>query len=99
MNINEVMCTDVKSCRPDSSLEEVARLMWDNDCGAIPVVNEDGTLAGIASMGDLVAFTGDGSARAKRDTAGIPADEVLEMLKHVSAHHAGQGRPVAQLSV
>ena len=53
MNINEVMSTDVKSCHPQSNLDEVARLMWDNDCGAIPVVDEKNKPLGIITDRDI----------------------------------------------
>lgn len=53
MNVNEVMSTNVKSCSPDTSLDEVARLMWDNDCGAVPVVNEHNKPVGIVTDRDI----------------------------------------------
>lgn len=40
MNVEEIMTRDVKSCRPGDSLFQAAQLMWDHDCGAIPVVND-----------------------------------------------------------
>lgn len=37
MQVNEIMTREVKSCRPDDSLERAAQLMWDCDCGCVPV--------------------------------------------------------------
>jgi len=164
MNINEIMSIDVKTCMPNSNLQEVAGLMWSNDCGAIPVVNEqniplgivtdrdiamaamlnykplwaltaaeviqkqslcscqqnnslqecltmmkeegvrrvlvtnaDDTLAGIVSIGDVVAFTGGSTSRNKKQPAQIKHEPVLSMLKHVSAHHIQPKQAIAQM--
>ncbi|MDT8397800.1 MAG: CBS domain-containing protein [Pseudomonadales bacterium] len=53
MYINEAMSTQVKTCHSDSNLEDVARLMWDNDCGAIPVVNAENKPVGIVTDRDI----------------------------------------------
>jgi len=43
----------VHSCRPNDTLNEPARLMWDFDCGAVPVVDEAGCLVGIITDRDI----------------------------------------------
>jgi CBS domain-containing protein len=53
MNVNEAMTKTVKSCSASSSLDEVARLMWDGDCGAIPVVSDDNRPIGIITDRDI----------------------------------------------
>lgn len=53
MNVNQIMSGEVKTCSMTASLEEAARLMWDNDCGAIPVVNEQGRPVGIVTDRDV----------------------------------------------
>jgi len=42
MQVNEIMTRDVWSCRPDDSLEHAAQLMWDHDCGCLPVCEGNG---------------------------------------------------------
>jgi predicted transcriptional regulator len=37
MQIREVMTAQVQCCTPDDSLDHAARLMWDTDCGCLPV--------------------------------------------------------------
>ena len=39
MNVKEVMTADPACCTSDMSLQEVVKLMVDNDCGCIPVVD------------------------------------------------------------
>ena len=40
MKVEDVMTRNVKSCRPETSLSQVAALMWDYDFGAMPVVDD-----------------------------------------------------------
>lgn len=42
MNVKEIMTKDPACCSKDTNLQEVAKMMKDNDCGCIPVIeNED----------------------------------------------------------
>jgi acetoin utilization protein AcuB len=54
--VGEVMRTDVICVAPDTPIEVAARLMLDNQIGALPVVaNGSSTLAGIVTQSDLFA--------------------------------------------
>ena len=37
MRVKEVMTSDVKHCSLDTNLAAAARIMWEADCGAVPV--------------------------------------------------------------
>ncbi|WP_064042524.1 CBS domain-containing protein [Methylomonas koyamae] len=37
MKVAQIMSKQVQCCRPTDSLEHVAQLMWDKDCGCLPV--------------------------------------------------------------
>jgi len=39
MQVREIMTQNPACCTPDSTLQEVAQMMKENDCGCIPVVN------------------------------------------------------------
>ncbi len=41
MKVEQLMTKQIASCTPDWSLNEAARLMWENDCGCIPVTSGD----------------------------------------------------------
>ncbi len=60
LTAREIMTRGVRTLRRDSSLREVAQLMKDEDCGAIPIVDDLGALVGIVTDRDMVirAFTG-----------------------------------------
>jgi CBS domain-containing protein len=42
MKVHELMSHPVHTCRAEDSLETAARLLWENDCGIVPVVDHDG---------------------------------------------------------
>ena len=53
MKVRDIMTTDVRSCGPDASLTEAAMIMWENDCGAVPLINGAGQVAGIITDRDI----------------------------------------------
>lgn len=57
MKVREVMARDVKTCRPEDSLESSAMLMWNNDCGALPVVDSSGKPIGIITDRDIAMYS------------------------------------------
>ena len=55
MRARDVMTVNVACCTEDTPLTEVARMMVDHDCGAIPVlVSEGGRLSGVVTDRDIV---------------------------------------------
>jgi len=52
--VGDVMSAGVLSVRPESDLAEVVDLMLENHIGALPVVDETGTVAGIVSYIDVL---------------------------------------------
>lgn len=52
MKANDIMTPSPYCCSPDDSLRDVAQTMRDNDCGAVPVV-ENGSVVGIVTDRDL----------------------------------------------
>jgi len=156
MYVNEAMSTSVRTCTNGTSLEDIARMMWESDCGAVPVVNDanhpigmvtdrdiamaamlnhqplwnlsaeqviqgrractsnqgetledclgrmeqnairrmmvtddSGALVGILSMGDALAATLPDASRKKAPRVNV--DQVMGMLRKVSAHHKNGG--------
>lgn len=52
MKIKEIMTSNPACCTPDSTLQEVARMMRDNDCGCIPVVNSLSDMKPVGTITD-----------------------------------------------
>jgi CBS domain-containing protein len=54
--VSAVMTTDVISCAPDTDVEEVADLMRRQRVRHVPVVDADGEVVGLVSIGDVNAL-------------------------------------------
>jgi CBS domain-containing protein len=50
----DLMTPEPACCSPHTTLDEVARLMLDNDCGEIPVVGTSDRLVGVITDRDIV---------------------------------------------
>jgi CBS domain-containing protein len=57
MKVHEIMHSDVKSCAPETTLAEAAALMWEVDCGALPVVSVEGKVLGMITDRDIAIAT------------------------------------------
>ena len=53
MKAEKLMSSAVKSCSPEQSLAVAARLMWDGDCGCIPVADAEERVIGIITDRDI----------------------------------------------
>ena len=58
MKVKEVMVNDVKACRPETNLAAAAQLMWVNDCGALPVLDEKDQVLGMITDRDICLAVG-----------------------------------------
>jgi CBS domain-containing protein len=53
MKIKQVMNRPAVTCPSNSTADHAARLMWEFDCGIIPIVDDDGRLEGVVTDRDL----------------------------------------------
>lgn len=72
MKVNAVMVTEVASCSPQTPLQDIAMLMWHNDCGAIPLVDDQEHPVGIITDRDVAM----GAALQHKPLWDIRAEEV-----------------------
>lgn len=54
--VADVMTVEVLCCQPDTSIEEAKTAMKDRRIRHLPVVDDDGQLHGLISIGDLNAY-------------------------------------------
>jgi CBS domain-containing protein len=52
MQVKEIMTTDPACCTPDSTLQRVAELMVENDCGEIPIVENIANMVPVGVITD-----------------------------------------------
>lgn len=53
MKVDDIMTRDVRSCAPEESLSSAAQIMWEIDCGAVPVVDAERRVIGMITDRDI----------------------------------------------
>jgi CBS domain-containing protein len=96
MTVGDLMTRDVKTCRSEDSLDVAARIMWDHDCGCVPVVDDTERVVGILTDRDvcMAAYTQNAppgalrvsGAMSKQVHACRPEDTVLVAEKIMRTH-------------
>jgi CBS domain-containing protein len=105
MKVEKLMTRNVKTCRREDRLNAAAQLMWENDCGCVPVIgtNGDGAVVGMLTDRDvcIAAYTQGkplwqiavATAMAQRVIACAPSDE-LERAEALMREHQVRRLPV-----
>jgi CBS domain-containing protein len=52
-DVGSIMTRNVVSCSGNDTLHRAAQIMWDRDCGAVPVVDAEGRAVGLVTDRDL----------------------------------------------
>lgn len=53
MKVQDIMTSDAQCCGPNTNLAAAAKMMWDSDCGALPVLNVQGQVMGMITDRDI----------------------------------------------
>jgi CBS domain-containing protein len=78
MKVQEIMTGQPLVCGPESNLAEVARLMWNGDCGIVPVVDAYNKLLGVVTDRDIcIAAATQNMAPSCIRTAEMPHGDVF----------------------
>jgi CBS domain-containing protein len=103
-SIKEVMSSDVRTCEPDATVVDVAKVMAKEDVGPIPVV-EGGRLVGLVTDRDLVVRvlaegkdpkTTEVGEIASRKLVTVSPDEDLDQALKLLAQHQVRRLPVVE---
>ena len=73
MKVKEIMTGDAKCCDLNASLAEAAKMMWDSDCGVLPVLKDGKEIVGMITDRDICM----GVAIRDRNPSGISVEEVM----------------------
>ncbi len=78
MRVQGIMSHPIVTCRPDDCVGTAVHLMWERDCGSIPVVSDEGRLVGILTDRDvcMAAFT-TGNRLSEIGVAQVMASQVV----------------------
>jgi CBS domain-containing protein len=92
MRVEHVMSKRVWTCRPDEPLWSAAKLMWDHDIGAVPVMGADEKVIGVVTDRDLCMA----AYFAGKPLAEIPVEHAMSRTVH-SVEPAGTLEATAEL--
>jgi len=53
VKVKELMVRDVRTCQADDDLNRPAQIMWETDCGTVPVVDAAGIVKGMITDRDI----------------------------------------------
>jgi CBS-domain-containing membrane protein len=53
MKVAQIMTQEVKTCRAGDTLETAAQLMWEHDCGCLPVIDGEDHVVGMITDRDI----------------------------------------------
>jgi len=53
MNVSDLMTSAAKACSANDNLQRAAQIMWESDCGALPVVDGEGRVVGMITDRDI----------------------------------------------
>lgn len=80
MRVEELMTKEVKACNPGDTLERAAQLMWDGDCGCLPVYAGNGVnrVVGVITDRDIcMSALFQGKALRELPVSGAMAHQLL----------------------
>jgi CBS domain-containing protein len=97
MKIKNLMTPEPRTCTRETNLAEAAALMLEADCGILPVVDDQGKLAGIVTDRDMYIALATRNKLASQLTVGDvarshvftcgPDDDVQTALATMKQHH------------
>lgn len=73
MKVKEVMTPDAKAIWLTESLADAAKLMWENDCGVLPIIKDGRKVVGLITDRDICMA----AAMRDRNPSGISVEEVM----------------------
>jgi CBS domain-containing protein len=96
MRVEDIMTPSPETCRPDDNVATAVALLWEADCGVLPVLDHGGRVAGIVTDRDICIALGTRDVRASdlRVAAVMrpavhtcaPAEDVLAVLARMAEH-------------
>ena len=76
MKVKDLMTREPRTCSPDTTLAAAAHMMWEGDCGILPVV-DDGELVGVVTDRDMYIALATQNARASHLRVGAVASTTV----------------------
>jgi CBS domain-containing protein len=103
MHVKDIMSHPIVTCHVSGTLDHAARLMWEYDCGVVPIVDDTGRLAGVVTDRDIcmAAYTQGQPLSAipvttamSRQVVAVHADDLIEQVETLMRDHQIRRLPV-----
>jgi CBS domain-containing protein len=98
MKVEDIMTRDVRSCTPETNLSAATSIMWETDCGILPIVADTGNVVGVITDRDIAIALGSRNQPAAELTVGAilsgqvltcrPSDDLHEALEKMRERRA-----------
>lgn len=106
MKVQDVMTREVGFCRAEDNLAGAANIMWDKDCGAVPIVDAENRVVGMITDRDVCIAVATRDARAseigvaefcrEKIIACAPDDKLKDVLKKMAKNQVKRLPVVSQ---
>ena len=73
MKVKEIMTPNAKAIWLTESLADAAQLMWENDCGVLPIIKDGRTVIGMITDRDICMA----AAMRDKNPSGVSVEEVM----------------------
>jgi len=103
MKVAQLMSPGVQLCGPTDTLNRAAQIMWESDCGCVPIVDADGKAIGMLTDRDIcmAAYT-QGlplaqiavASAASRGVVAVGEQDSLDRAEHLMQKHQIRRLPV-----
>lgn len=89
MKVRDIMISNPTCCRPDTNLAAATALMWEHDCGALPVLDQNSRATGIITDRDVCIAVGTRNKRAAEICVGqVMTGKVFRCSPDAEIHEA-----------
>jgi CBS-domain-containing membrane protein len=93
--VRDVAINPVFTCEPDDDVHEALKAMRKHQVRRIPVVHQDGKLAGIVCLDELVLHA---EKPDSKKPVGISYEDVVNTMKAICEHRAAEGPKPATMA-
>ena len=107
MRVQDLMTSPAITCHVNDTLQQAAMLMWEHDCGALPVVNDEGKVTSLITDRDIcmAAYTQGRSLNAilvnsamAHEVVAVRPDHTVDEIQRLMADHQLRRLPVVDAS-
>lgn len=103
MRVRDLMTKDVATCRSNDMLSNAAQIMWDRDCGCVPVLDDEMHVVGMITDRDICIAAHSRNASPSTIPVftamspalyGCGADDTLAIAEQIMREHQVRRLPV-----